>query len=112
MNFSFEKASFETKQHQYIGKTNSYITLTFTEVPNKDYYNDKLYMDKLTVSFVYLYGTNRRKYTVHKGHEKVSVDENFIELISNDISYVYIPAGRTNKDVSWNDNSISFCFFF
>lgn len=106
MNFQFEKTSFETKRHQYGAKTNSYITLTFSDIPNKDYYQEKIYMGKLTITFVYFYGNNKRKYIVYKGNEKVNVDESFIDLISNDISYVYIPAGRTNKDVSWNDNSI------
>lgn len=106
LNFSFEQSSFINKQHRFAPKTNTYIKLTFADVPDKPYYEDKKYMDSLVLEFVYFYSDNKKKYYIYKGHEKIAVDDAFIDNISNDISYVYIPAGRTNKDVSWNSNSI------
>ncbi|WP_245157109.1 ATP-dependent nuclease [Anaerovorax sp. IOR16] len=32
--------------------------------------------------------------------------KSFLHELSKDIMYVYIPAGRTNKDITWSDNSI------
>lgn len=106
LNYQYEHESFETKQHQYAPKNNTYITLTFDDVPNKEYYIDKMYGDKLLLQFIFSYSDNKRKYKIIKGSIKDNVDETFVEQMLNDISYVYIPAGRTNKDVIWNETSI------
>ena len=36
----------------------------------------------------------------------INVDDNFLTELKKDIDYVYIPAGRGNHDLIWNDNSI------
>lgn len=106
LNFQQEQNGFESKNHRFAPKANTYIKITFSELPDRTYYADKTYQNQLVLQFVYSYSDNKKKYYIYKGHEKISIDESFIELLNQDINYVYIPAGRTNKDVSWNKESI------
>ena len=39
-------------------------------------------------------------------NEKVNVDENFILELKKDIDFVYIPANRGGKDLTWSESSI------
>ncbi|WP_245157108.1 AAA family ATPase [Anaerovorax sp. IOR16] len=43
LNYEFEENSFISKKHQYAPRNNTYISITFTEIPEKAIYNDKLY---------------------------------------------------------------------
>ena len=106
LNFDYEKESFINKQHRFAKKTKTYISITFSEVPERPYYADKTVSDNLTIEFIYSYSNDKKRYSIVKGTEKISIDESFLIDLSKDISYVYIPAGRTNKDVSWNKQSI------
>lgn len=106
LNYKFEEISFIDKTHQYALRNNTYISITFIDVPNKEIYVDKIYDGKMTIKFSYSYSDNKKKYVLIKGKEKINIDDSFMQEISKDIMYVYIPAGRTNKDVSWSENSI------
>ena len=48
----------------------------------------------------------RKRYILLKGRDSENLDDSFMQELSKDIMYVYIPAGRSNKDVRWSDNSI------
>lgn len=61
---------------------------------------------RLTIKFSFSYSDNKKKYVVLKNRDVISIDESFMTELAKDIKYVYIPAGRTNKDVRWSDNSI------
>ena len=106
LNYKFEESSFINKRHQYALRNNTYISITFIDLPDKPIYTDKICDGKMTIRFSYSYSDNKKKYMVIKGKEKINIDDLFMQEISKDIMYVYIPAGRTNKDVSWSDNSI------
>lgn len=106
LNFEYEETSFINKRHQFAPRNNTYITICFSDVPDKFIYNDKKFSDSLILQFSYSYSENKKKYFVLRGRDKTNVDDSFLHELSNDITYVYIPAGRTNKDISWNDNSI------
>lgn len=106
LNYKFEEISFIDKTHQYALRNNTYISINFIDVPNKEIYVDKIYDGKMTIKFSYSYSDNKKKYVLIKGKEKINIDDSFMQEISKDIMYVYIPAGRTNKDVSWSENSI------
>ena len=106
LNYSYEETSFINKIHQFAPRNNSHITVIFDDVPETPIYQEKMYNGRLTLKFSYSYSDNRKKYTVVRGRETIVADDAFLEQISKDILYVYIPAGRTNKDVSWSDDSI------
>lgn len=106
LNYQTEEMNFINKTHQYAPRNNTYITICFTDIPDTDLYKDKTYRNTLTLHFIYTYGDNKKKYYITKGNEKIAVDDGFMKDLSNDIIYVYIPAERTNNDISWNDASI------
>ena len=106
LNYMDEEMSFKNKTHQYAVRSNTYITISFVEVPDKVIYKDKIDIDKLVIKFVYKYSKDNEQYMYVKDGEEKSVDDEFMKNLSKDIKYVYIPAGRTNKDVSWEENSI------
>lgn len=106
LNYMDEEMSFKNKTHQYAVRSNTYITISFVEVPDKVIYKDKIDTDKLVIKFVYKYSKDKEQYMYVKDGEEKSVDDEFMKNLSKDIKYVYIPAGRTNKDVSWEENSI------
>lgn len=106
LNYMNEEMSFKNKTHQYAVRSNTYITISFVEVPDKVIYKDKIDIDKLVIKFVYKYSKDKEQYMYVKDGEEKSVDDEFMKNLSKDIKYVYIPAGRTNKDVSWEENSI------
>lgn len=106
LNFKFEESSFQNKAHQYAPRSNSYITISFEDIPNKSIYVNKVSDNVLTIKLSYFYSENRKKYQVVKQGETINIDDTFMDELSKDLMYVYIPAGRTNKDVKWNNNSI------
>ena len=106
LNYMDEEMSFKNKTHQYAVRSNTYITISFVEVPDKVIYKDKIDIDKLVIKFVCKYSKDKEQYMYVKDGEEKSVDDEFMKNLSKDIKYVYIPAGRTNKDVSWEENSI------
>lgn len=106
LNYEFEKDSFDRKLHQFLPRNNTHIIVTFDDIPTRDFYNDYIYDDSLMIEFSYSYSDNKKRYYVHKGREKISIDDFFMNELSKDIKYVYIPAGRTNKDVRWGEESI------
>lgn len=106
LNYMDEEMSFKNKTHQYAVRSNTYITISFVEVPDKVIYKDKIDIDKLVIKFIYKYSKDKEQYMYVKDGEEKSVDDEFMKNLSKDIKYVYIPAGRTNKDVSWEENSI------
>lgn len=106
LNYEYEEESFTNKRHQYAPRNNTYISITFTDIPDKVMYADKIYDDKITVKFSFSYSDNKKKYTIIKGKESINIDDTFIQELSKDIMYVYIPAGRNNNDVTWSKNSI------
>lgn len=106
LNYKFEESAFISKKHQYKPKSNSYISIIFSEIPEKQIYADKIYDGVLTVKFSFIYKDNKKKYSIVMGRDEINIDDNFMNELSKDIMYVYIPAGRTNKDVTWSENSI------
>ena len=106
LNYKQEEASFLNKAHQYAPRSNTHITIIFSDVPERDLYVNRLEGGKLTIKFSYLYSENKKKNMIVKKNETENIDDTFIQELSKDIMYVYIPAGRTNKDVRWTDNSI------
>lgn len=106
LNYKFEEISFVDKRHQYALRNNTYISITFIDIPDKSIYADKICDGKMTIKFSYSYSDNKKKYMVIKGRENINIDDSFMQEVSSDIMYVYIPAGRTNKDVSWSEKSI------
>ncbi len=106
LNYKFEESSFITKKHQYAPKNNTYITITFVDVPEKPVYSNKLLDGTLTIKFSFSYSDNKKRLVIVMGRDQEIIDDIFVQELAKDILYVYIPAGRTNKDVTWSDESI------
>ena len=106
LNYKYEESSFQNKTHQYAARSNTYITISFEDIPNKPIYLNKMQNGILTVRFFYSYSENRKKYQVVRSGETINIDETFMDELSKDLMYVYIPTGRSNKDVKWSNNSI------
>lgn len=106
LNFSVEKEDFFNKRHMYASRTNTYITITFIDVPIKECYSSYLENDSLTLKFSYSYGANKKTLYILKGREKIVVNDNFMEELNKDILYIYIASERTNKDIQWDERSI------
>lgn len=107
-NWEYEKTGFENNTHQYAPRTTTKIALTFEDIPQKDVYINKTNGDKLVLCFKYSYGatTRKRTLTCEAPEMSVVVDDEFLLEMKQDIDYVYIPASRNNRDLTWTDNSI------
>ena len=107
-NWKFEEKYFKDNTHQYAPRAVTKISLCFEMVPDKEIYQGKKDGDKLVLLFSYSYGNSTRKKSLSciTNNGNINVDDNFITELKKDIDYVYIPAGRGNHDLIWNDNSI------
>lgn len=107
-NWEYEQACFLNNAHQYAVRTTTKIVLTFEAIPDRAIYTGKLLGDKLNLVFKYAYGTTTRKRTLscQTATGMISVDDEFLSDLKKDIDYVYIPASRSNRDLTWTDNSI------
>lgn len=106
LNYSYEEEFFVNRRHQYAQKSNTHITIAFINIPNDERLLSYVHDQKITLLFSYIYSENRRKLSIIKGTAKIPVDESVLETISEHIMYVYIPAGRSNKDILWKSDSI------
>ena len=106
LNYSYEEASFVNRHHQHTSKTNSHITIEFSDIPGDFQYPELIVDSKLTIKFSYIYSESKRKISVLKNRKWETKDPGLIDEISRHFTYVYIPTGRSNKDISWNENSV------
>lgn len=108
-NFEDEKKFFLDKTHQYAPRNNSYIVLKMENIPDKSEFLRKyIFNNELTIEWMYTYSENKRKLCVFYGTQKENIQnlENFIEELNKCLTYVYIPAERTNHDITWGENTI------
>lgn len=108
-NFEDEKKFFLDKTHQYAPRNNSYIVLKIEDIPDKSEFLRKyIFNNELTIEWMYTYSENKRKLCVFYGTQKENIQnlENFIEELNKCLTYVYIPAERTNHDITWGENTI------
>lgn len=107
-NWDYEAPFFADNTHQYTVRANTKVEVSFEDVPEKDIYNNKLTEGILTIGLKYSYGnTTRRKTLFCKVDGKeLPIDDSFINQLKKDIDYVYIPANRSNNDLTWAENSI------
>lgn len=106
-NYEFEEPFFINAAHRYYIRTVTKIKLTFEDIPQKEIYKGKLINDQLIVQFSYAYSRTtkgRSIYCLTLGG-KINA-ESMLPEIKKDIDFVYIPANRGTKDLSWTDNSI------
>lgn len=106
LNYSYEEESFINRHHQHASKTNSHITIEFSDIPEDFKYPELITDSKLTIKFSYIYSESKRKISVWKNKSWETKDNSLIDEISKHFTYVYVPAGRSNKDVGWNKNSV------
>lgn len=108
-NFEEEKEFFLDKTHQYAPRNNSYIVLKMEDIPYKsEFLRRYIFNNELTIELMYAYSENKRKLYVVKGTQKENIQnlESFIEELNKCLTYVYIPAERTNYDIMWGENTI------
>lgn len=107
-NFDFEAPFFLDGTHQYAPRTVTRISLTFNDVPKKNIYDGKKDNSKLSLIFQYSYGNTTRKKSLYYQIQniKTQLDDSFLSELKKDIDFVYIPANRSSKDLTWTSNSI------
>lgn len=107
-NWEYEQPFFLNNVHQYASRTTTKIVLTFDAIPDREIYKDKLSGNRLNLVFKYAYGTTTRKRSlscqISTGF--VAVDDEFLAELKKDIDYIYIPASRSNRYLTWTENSI------
>lgn len=106
LNYKQEEEWFINKAHQFAPKTNSSITITFSDIPNRQYYDNYRTGNSLIIQMRFTYSSNKRSLTCIKGRDTLAIEDEFLAELSKDIEYVYIPASRSNKDTTWNSDSI------
>lgn len=108
-NYNFEKNEFENLVHRHAPKTITRIEVVLDEVPQGQNYDDKIDLDgKLRVVFIYNYSksSSGKKLFYSQGGVKKAIDHSFIDILKNDIDFVYIPTNRGTKDIEWKEDSI------
>ncbi|EPD77510.1 ATP-dependent endonuclease [Atopobium sp. oral taxon 199] len=108
-NFDEERKFFLDKTHQYAPRNNSYIEVKLKDIPDKSkLLSGYIFHDEITIELKYSYSDNKRKLSVVRGNNKKHIQnlESFIEELNKFLTYVYIPAERTNHDIMWNENTI------
>ena len=108
-NFEYEEHDFQNGVHQFALRTITKITLVFSEVPDKPEYHE--YIDtngEMHIRFTYNYSksTPGRRLVCDVNGTSKPLDASFIDVLKQDIDYVYIPANRSSKDIEWSERSI------
>jgi len=60
----------------------------------------------LHIEMSFSYSDNKKSLNYINGGNRFILEERFIQEMKNDIDYVYIPASRSNFDLSWSEKSI------
>lgn len=105
-NFDEEERFFIDNTHRFMPRANTRIEIVFEEVPDGDYYTDKVEGNLFTVGITYKYSSKKRTIYYMKNGVEENADEDLLKEIKKDIDYLYVPASRGNYDLSWNENSI------
>lgn len=105
-NYQFEEEQFINHAHQYAPRNNTKIEVVLTNIPEKHIYKDKVIDKKLTLGLKFRYSDNKRTLYCNTPQGIETLDEEFIRLLKEDLEYLYIPANRSSKDITWTDNSI------
>lgn len=107
-NWEYEQAYFLNNAHQYAVRTTTKIVLIFEAIPDREIYANKLLGNKLCLELKYAYGATTRKriLSCQIAAGAIPVDDDFLTELKKDIDYIYIPASRSNRDLTWTENSI------
>lgn len=107
-NWEDEERFFLDNTHQSAPRTRTNIVLEFDKVPSKPLYEGRMNGERFCLQFTYAYGNTTRKRTLNclVGSEKVQLDDGFLAEMKKDIDYVYVPASRGNRDLTWRDASV------
>lgn len=107
-NFEEEKSGFigNLPSHQYKSRSNSYITITFSDLEDTEELHKYIENGELCVQFKYEYSNNRRIYTCFKGTEKLNFDDDALADIKKQITFVYIPTSRSSISEEWKNDSV------
>lgn len=107
-NYEEEEENFKNGSHQYSNQRHVKIELSFDNVPNKDYYSDKIHNQKFVLRMTYSHNAKNKRRSLHykKNGSYHNVPNDFIEQLKNDINYVLIPTSRDHKQVIWAENAL------
>ena len=109
-NYGEEERFFQDQSHQHAPRTVTKIMLSFVDVPTRPQYENLVSSNNtLTIQFSYSYsqsGTHKPSLKCINDSKEQKCEMDIIQTIKEDIDFVYIPAGRSNKDLLWSENSI------
>lgn len=105
-NFKDEEKYFINNAHKHAPRSNTSINIILSDIPDTEFYREKINNDRLIIEFSYNYSNHRRTLSYITTNGKTTIDENFINVLKSDINYIYIHADRNSRDVTWNSDSI------
>lgn len=106
LNFELEVESFHNRRHQYAARNNTYITITFNDVPATAPYVEYVNDGVMELKFSYSYSKNKQKYQVQKEREWVAAPDELLASLADHIRYVYIPVGRASQSARYTDSTV------
>ena len=106
-NFDSEREDFVNGLHQYSSQASARIELTFTDIPERQSYIDKLSNGELVIRMTYKHSNNKRTIHYKKNGKYHEISSDFIDsVLSGDISFVFIPPNRDQKHIIWSENAL------
>lgn len=105
-NYEEEEINFLSGLHQYSNKSLVRIELTFRDIPDKPYYQDKVNNDELIIRMTYSFATKKRKIDLKKNGDYQILPNDFITSLKEDINYVLIPPNRDQRHIIWAENTL------
>jgi len=105
-NYEEEEMNFINGLHQYSNQSLVRIELTFAEIPVKEYYINLIQNDELIIRMTYSFRTKKRTLHYRKNSEYISLSEDFLSDLKQDINYVLIPPNRDQREVIWGENAL------
>lgn len=108
-NYNSERRFFADETHRFIKRRDAYVELTFCNVPQNSQYDKFTRNDQLILRYHFRFGKKSTKPIIQvkdQSNKWVTAPAPLINQLHRDVQFVYIPATRSNQDISWGENSV------
>ena len=106
-NYKLEMPSFIEGLHQYANQRMIRIEITFTDLPDKEFYNSLIHNNELVVRMKYSNKTHKISYEYKKNRKYHPLnEEEFLEFLKDDVNYVLIPTNRNQSEITLSESAL------
>ena len=105
-NFEEEEYFFINNMYQFAVRNNTKIEIVFKDVPYNELYNEYVRNTELVVGMKYEYKNHKRTLYIRYNHNEIPVKKEVLDNIKQNVSYLYIPATRGDRELTWGENSL------